>query len=85
MVLVYLSEGGWEGTQELELRSPYLVVGGDVRAWGLLEERIEMLHRGHSRGGHPWLTGSRRRYRWNIDLKILQFNAAAFSFSASWS
>lgn len=40
MVLVYLSEGGWEGTLELELRSPYLVVVGDVRAWGLLEEEL---------------------------------------------
>lgn len=29
------------GTQELELRSPYLVVVvGDVRAWGLLEEEL---------------------------------------------
>lgn len=27
-------------TQELELRSPYLVVVGDVRAWGLLEEEL---------------------------------------------
>lgn len=32
MVLVYLSEGGWEGTQELGLLSPYVVMGGDVRA-----------------------------------------------------
>lgn len=78
MVLVYLSEGGWEGTQELGLRSPYLVVGGDVRAWGLLEERIEIWHRDRSRGGHRWPTGSLRWHRWNIDLKILQFNAAAF-------
>lgn len=27
-------------TQELELRSLYLVVVGDVRAWGLLEEEL---------------------------------------------